>query len=544
MAPVKARTDTIRVALYCRVSSAEQAEHGISLEEQRERLKVWAKTEDWQVAGYYIDEGISGGTDNRPELQRLMHDARAGAFNLVAVTKLDRFFRSTRLLLNYIHDLSELGISFVAQAESIDSRKPGMGNFIINLLGTVAEWERTRIGERVADFRNHLASQGRWSSGRTPYGYRFNKQTKQLDIYQPEAEAIRFLFTEYTSKHLGVIRLAEAINAAGHIPPRTHRRHQKSDFWTQTTVQHILKHPGYIGGPNNQWRFNTPAIIDTELWQRAQSQLLSNRHFKPSESGKTAFQGRLRCGLCGYTLRIGYNHNTEKVYECPGRLRRQHLNGSPRCTLPRFDTVEMDKRIQSQIDAIVANPATFRSHLVSTLKNIEAERKLLAKNLQSLEAEAAAVHEDMTVCDARLEMHRITPEVYKARIKQLQGKLNEIERRGTEADPCAMNEFTLKDSQVKLLQAILVSTDDGTEIKDLQTMAHWAGGVVDLNAPNHKLIKFVVESILERPASFFNALLVYPDRVEIKGTVVGNLNISPTCKNVISLPLSIKVACL
>ena len=113
MTKTKTKTETtgiVRAALYGRVSTQEQVKSGNSLEEQQERLKALAIMEQWQVAGIYVDEGVSGGTDNRPQLQNLMLDAKAGRFDLVAVTKIDRFFRKTRLLLNYIEDLKQYNV--------------------------------------------------------------------------------------------------------------------------------------------------------------------------------------------------------------------------------------------------------------------------------------------------------------------------------------------------------------------------------------------------------------------------------------------------
>jgi DNA invertase Pin-like site-specific DNA recombinase len=514
------KTDTVRVALYCRVSSQEQVEHGVSLSEQRERLQAWAKAEGWQIIDIYIDEGVSGGTDARPQLQNLLLDAKAGRFDLVAVTKIDRFFRNTRLLLDYIEMLKLSKVAFVAQAESIDTRKSGIGNIVLSLLGSVAEWEKERIGQRIQDFRQHLAAQGRWSSGRPPFGYRFNKEIKQLEIYELEAEAIRYAFEQFTGKEsIGIIRLAERMNKAGYLPPVNSRKHRKHDYWTQTTARHIIVHPAYIGGPNDNWCFNTPAIIDVETWQAAQQRLSCNRHFKPSESGKTQFQGHLRCGLCGRLLRIGYNHSTTKVYECPGRLKREHLDGSHRCTLPRLNAEVIDNKIAHQIKAMSNDKSLFISYLSKTIDKLYEEKASLEARLKPLRAEADNIREEMTILDARIEMRRISPDVYKQRMEKCKSKLKEISEREGAADPLLLREIKMKEAEIENFAAYYEMTKYNFEsVKNMFLKPVEMRGL-----PTDAFAK----SYQEKQSSLFQSFIVYPERIELRGMVnLGKSNIS------------------
>lgn len=90
-------------AIYARVSSQEQAIDGVSIEAQIAALRTYARSQGWEVIDEYIDGGYSGGTDDRPALKCLLLDARQSRFNIIAVCKLDRFFRNLRLLLNYLH---------------------------------------------------------------------------------------------------------------------------------------------------------------------------------------------------------------------------------------------------------------------------------------------------------------------------------------------------------------------------------------------------------------------------------------------------------
>ncbi|MFC1968882.1 recombinase family protein [Chloroflexota bacterium] len=457
--PTHLSTEPTRCAFYMRVSTEHQASEGYSLEAQQVGLRTYAKMRNWTVWDEYIDGGFSGGTDQRPEFQRLMHDARSGYFSTVVVVKLDRFMRNQRHLLNTLHELQNIGVSFISTGESLDTSTP-QGEFALQMMGSVAELERKTTGERVRAVRRHLAAQGQWSSGRVLYGFRYNKEIKELEIYELEAISVRYIFIAYTSQKLGLVRLAEIMNREGFPTPRMGAR--KHTTWTQSLVRHILKHPAYMGGPSNKWKYRTPAIVTTELWEAAQRQLASNRHFKPSSNIVLKYRGKLRCGLCGRTLRAGCNHGARAVYDCPGRLKAYHLDGSPRCTLPRFPALKLDSELDRQLNDICNNPATFIKHLQHTLENLEAEKEALETRLKPLNAEAIRIREDMDILEAKLEMRRINPDEYKARMKGLKVKLSDVERRQNEADPMLLNELDYKTAQSSFCEVILKEINDLT----------------------------------------------------------------------------------
>ncbi|HWY08220.1 MAG TPA: recombinase family protein [Candidatus Acidoferrales bacterium] len=144
----------MRAAIYARVSTVG---NGQSPEMQLREMREYCERRGWQVAGEYVDSGISGAKDRRPELDRLMQDAHKRRFDVVAVWKFDRFARSVTHLLRALDTFRVLGIEFVSLSESLDTATPA-GRMVFTVLGAVAELERSLIAERVrAGLRNARA---------------------------------------------------------------------------------------------------------------------------------------------------------------------------------------------------------------------------------------------------------------------------------------------------------------------------------------------------------------------------------------------------
>lgn len=144
----------MRAAIYARVSTIGQ---GQSPEMQIRELREYCERRGWQLAGEYVDAGISGAKDSRPELNKLVADAHRRRFDAVAVWKFDRFARSVSHLLRALETFNALGVAFVSLSEQIDTSTP-TGKMVFTVLGAVAELERSLIGERVrAGLRNARA---------------------------------------------------------------------------------------------------------------------------------------------------------------------------------------------------------------------------------------------------------------------------------------------------------------------------------------------------------------------------------------------------
>src|SRR6202161_207163 len=144
----------VRTAIYARVSTAN---NGQDSSMQTRELREYCKLRGWKFAGEYVDEGISGTKDSRPELNRLMADAHRRSFDAVVVWRFDRFARSVSHLLRALETFKALGVDFVSFSEQMDTSTPA-GKMVFTVLGAVAELERSLIAERVkAGLRNARA---------------------------------------------------------------------------------------------------------------------------------------------------------------------------------------------------------------------------------------------------------------------------------------------------------------------------------------------------------------------------------------------------
>lgn len=148
---------TTRVAIYARVSTTN---HGQDVTLQTRDLQQFAEARGWRIVDAYIDAGVSGAKDSRPELNRLMADAKRRRFDVVLVWKLDRFGRSLRHLVNALAELEALGIAFVSFTDNLDLSTPS-GRLMFQVIAAMSEFERSLIQERVRAGMRNAKAKGR-----------------------------------------------------------------------------------------------------------------------------------------------------------------------------------------------------------------------------------------------------------------------------------------------------------------------------------------------------------------------------------------------
>lgn len=229
----------MKIALYSRVSTEEQAREGTSLEVQREYLESFAKREGHKVYKHYEDDGISGSTLNRPALQQLLKDAKHKKFDAIFVYKIDRFARNNRILLNLVEELDNLDIGFKSATEFFDTVSAS-GKMALSMLGTVAQFERDRIIERVFPGMIKGAMQGNWQGARyAPFGYTYNKAKKLLEVEKRETDVVKLIYEMY-------IEGKSTLRIAGYLNKKGYKSRTGGKFHTKL-LGDILKNQVYLG---------------------------------------------------------------------------------------------------------------------------------------------------------------------------------------------------------------------------------------------------------------------------------------------------------
>src|SRR3990172_11837060 len=224
-----------RAAIYCRVSTEDQAKEGFSLDAQRERLEAYCAARGWSIAGEYVDEGHSGRTADRPAYKEMIGDRER--WEVLLVLKMDRIHRNSRNFMEMTERLQEWGKEFVSVQENFDT-STAMGRFVMDIIQRIAQLESEQIGERVYMGMSQKAKGGHGALGSpSPYGYSI--VDGQYVIEPREAGMVREIFRRRVA--------GESLNeiAKGLEARRIPTKHGRP--WRKQTIAAILANPLYRG---------------------------------------------------------------------------------------------------------------------------------------------------------------------------------------------------------------------------------------------------------------------------------------------------------
>ena len=279
----RTRAKRTRCAIYTRKSSDEGLEQEFnSLHAQREACDAYIASqrhEGWHgLAAHYDDGGFSGGTMDRPALQRLLGDIRAGKVDVVVVYKIDRLTRSLFDFAKIVEAFDAHSVSFVSVTQAFNTTT-SMGRLTLNVLLSFAQFEREVTSERIRDKIAASKQKGMWMGGAVPLGY--DAVDRKLKINSEEAKMVRLLFTLYLK--LGSVRAlqAECHRLGLKTKERTllDGRRIGGKALSHGHLYLILSNRLYIGRIPHKGRSyegEHDAIIDAETWHKVQTQLAAN----------------------------------------------------------------------------------------------------------------------------------------------------------------------------------------------------------------------------------------------------------------------------
>lgn len=300
----------MRVFLYVRVSSEEQAIHGLSIEAQTAALTKWAADNHHTVVGVYTDAGISGRkpASKRPALQQLLNDVRAGEGELIIFTKLDRWFRNIAEYYKVQEVLERYHVNWRTIQEDYDTATAS-GRLKINIMLSVAQDEADRTGERIKFIFEDKVKRGEVISGKVPLGYKI--ENKKMAIDPETAPIAQDIFEQYT-----ILRSIRAL--------REYIMRKYDRVYAHTTLRLLLSNERYIGRAHDQDGFCEP-LVSPERFAFCQ-ELMKQRGQRNITRGDRVylFTGLVRCAECGNKLSAHIVRNKYIYYRCT-RYEKLHL---------------------------------------------------------------------------------------------------------------------------------------------------------------------------------------------------------------------------
>jgi len=191
--------------IYIRVSTEDQAKHGISLQAQEEALKNYASALGYDLFKIYRDEGKSGkDIKGRPEMTQMLEDAQLRKFQAIFIYKLDRFSRSLRDLIETIEKLKEWGIDFISLQDKIETTSAS-GKLMFHIISAFAEFERNVTSERTKFSMDKKARDGKLVS-RAPFGYKL--ENKELILAQ-DSYIVQEIFQDFLNQTISLTQLSK-----------------------------------------------------------------------------------------------------------------------------------------------------------------------------------------------------------------------------------------------------------------------------------------------------------------------------------------------
>jgi site-specific DNA recombinase len=399
-----------RIVGYLRVSTAEQAEEGYSIDAQENIIRQKCEMEGCELVAIYSDRGISGKSmTNRLQLQQMLEDAKANEFDEVWCWKTNRMARNQYDLLTIVKTLESYNVAFRSCSEAFETSTPA-GKLMMNVLASIGEFERETIVDNVKMGMKQRARTGKWNGG-IVLGYKsvsVNENNTKLEIVPEEATIIRKIFELYASGK-GLKAITNQLNHEGY-------KTKRGNMFGTGGVKDILMNPVYIGKIRYNLRENwsekrrkginkNPIVVDgehetiipTEIWDKVQEmyKMKSNKPKKTFESNYL-LTGLMKCPVCGASMVAGRTkkkrkdgtYNITRYYVC-GNWRNK---GTAACHANGIRAEYAEEYVSLRIKEVIFNEKILKDIVKNinreksdTIKPLEKELELLAKSLRDLE---------------------------------------------------------------------------------------------------------------------------------------------------------------
>ena len=367
--------------IYARYSSHRQDEQ--SIEGQLHVCHEYAKRNGYTIVGEYIDRAISGRSDDRPEFQQMIEDAKKKAWKYVIVYKLDRFARNRYDSAIYKHKLKQCGVKLLSAMEQIGDNPESI--ILEAVLEASAEYYSLELAQKVRRGRIESAGKGKFVGGGVPLGYRSEGGYLVLD--EQRAPYVRQIFEQYADG-ISKREIIDDLNRRGF-------RNRQGKPLDHNAIHRVLRSEKYVGVLEQSGvrvEGGCPAIVDRATWDRVQARLdLMRRSGAKSPAGSEVeylLTGKVFCGHCGMSMHgvsgTGKTGNVWYYYQCTGR--RKKRNG---CTKKHEKKDFLEWYVVEQTVDYILAPERVRKIAAAVVA--EYEKEFGADQVRQLEERIAAL---------------------------------------------------------------------------------------------------------------------------------------------------------
>jgi site-specific DNA recombinase len=374
----------LRCAIYCRKSSEEGLDQTFnSLHAQRESCLNYIRSqahEGWiALDTMYDDPGFSGGTLDRPALQRLLRDVETGKVDTVVCYKIDRLSRSLADFVRLVEVLERHGTTFVSVTQLFCTTS-SMGRLTLNVLLSFAQFEREVAAERIRDKFAASRRKGMWMGGHAPLGY--DVRDRKLVVNVREAALVRHIFERFLQVG-SATKLVQELNAAG-------QRTKRGKTFDKSQLYRVLHNRTYVGEVEHKrtaYAGEHEAIIDRDTWNKVHTILAENAHRRASRTraATPALLKGLIIGPDGKAMAPSHTRRRGRLYRFYRTATSLKLcHGA--CPIRAVPAGEVEAAVINQIRAVLRAPEVIvRTWRAACLEDQAIDEREVVEALQRLD---------------------------------------------------------------------------------------------------------------------------------------------------------------
>ena len=384
-----------RVAAYCRVSTDSEEQLTSYQNQMRVYTEMITANPEWEFAGLYADEGITGtSVEKREDFCRMLQDCRKGKIDRILVKSISRFARNTKDCLAAVRELKELGVSVLFEEQGIDTARVS-SEMVTAIMASLAQKGSESISGNVRWGYQKRMQDGTFVPPFLPYGYK--TVDKKICIDEQQAEIVRQIFMSYLNGQ-SMDTISEQLNAS-QIPLHTNGADRP---WRRWIISYILSNEKYTGNsvwqktyttttfPTKQRKNNGermqyyvenshPAIIAKDIFDAVQKLMRErNNPITTSHRLDSPFRRRIVCGNCGSPFRLRHDKN-QTYWSC-----KLHSESSNQCSIPQINEKEITNAFCRLYYKLKHNGNPIFAQMLSNLQKIRYSRMLWSEDMISL----------------------------------------------------------------------------------------------------------------------------------------------------------------